>query len=320
MKTEKVDKDLCNRNIPKNPIVSIIIPHRNSLSLLRRAVLSIPDDLLFEVIIVDNSEEPISCDYFDSERVNVRICYSSTAKGAGAARNEGLRHANGTWILFLDADDFYYPQSLYKALDYLDVKYDILFFKVGSCFSDTLIKADRGDALTILINNYLSKKENAESLLRLRFFPPCAKFYRFDFIRCRNIWFDEVPAANDIMFSLKSGYLANRIQVIDLELYCLTVNRGSITHTLNRINLDSRFNVILRYNAFLRNNKLDNFQLSVMAFIYLAKNYSLKLPFIYFCKAVKSGSNPFRGALTWIPNYISHIRFLVNDGKYIVKH
>ncbi len=47
---------------------------------------------------------------------------------------------------------------------------------------------------------------------------------------------DEVPAANDVMFSVKCGYFARRICASDREIYCVTSAAGTLETTFNERN------------------------------------------------------------------------------------
>ena len=84
---------------------SIIIPHRNIHTLLQRCIDSIParDDV--QIIIVDDNSDPNIVDFDNFPGKNnpqVEIYLTKEGKGAGYARNVGLDHAKGKWLLFAD--------------------------------------------------------------------------------------------------------------------------------------------------------------------------------------------------------------------------
>ena len=87
---------------------SIIIPHHNTPELLKACVDSIPirDDL--QIIIVDDNSDKSVVDFNNFPGVackNLEVVLSQKGRGAGWARNEGLKYAQGKWILFADSDD-----------------------------------------------------------------------------------------------------------------------------------------------------------------------------------------------------------------------
>lgn len=99
----------------KDQIVSIIIPTYQRSHFLRRAIksalASAPENCT-EVIVVPNGQgtewKGIS-DEFSSER---RIKWHPiSSANVGAARNHGIEMASGSFIRFLDDDDFFYPSA-----------------------------------------------------------------------------------------------------------------------------------------------------------------------------------------------------------------
>jgi len=90
---------------------SIIIPHKDIPDLLQRCLDSIPvrDDV--EVIVVDDNSDPRKVDFEHFPQwkgKDYHYFLTKEGKGAGYARNVGLDHAQGRWIIFADADDFFY--------------------------------------------------------------------------------------------------------------------------------------------------------------------------------------------------------------------
>ncbi len=74
----------------------------------------------WEMIIVENhstDDGPQIAQRYarKDERIHF-INAPAKVKGPGAARNEGLRHATGEWVLFLDADDLIEPDHLENLL------------------------------------------------------------------------------------------------------------------------------------------------------------------------------------------------------------
>jgi teichuronic acid biosynthesis glycosyltransferase TuaG len=99
------------------PEVSIIVPCLNGMPFLKTALESVQRQSFgdWELIYVDNGSSDGSIEFarrasiFDS-RVNVQTC--SDKKSAAAARNCGLEVAKGSYISFLDCDDWWHPNKL----------------------------------------------------------------------------------------------------------------------------------------------------------------------------------------------------------------
>ena len=105
--------------------VSIIIPVYNDEKFLAKSLKSIQEQTLknIEIIYVDDGSTDLSCslieEYMQSDS-RIRLFYQKHA-GAGVARNKGISIANGEYISFLDADDYYYEKNaleiMYKEAD-----------------------------------------------------------------------------------------------------------------------------------------------------------------------------------------------------------
>lgn len=96
------------------PLFSIIIPAYNAERTLERAVSSIQSEfdnrISYEILIIENGSsdntnqivQKLIC-------ANVRVFHSE--KGVSNARNCGIEHAEGHWVMFVDADDTLLPGS-----------------------------------------------------------------------------------------------------------------------------------------------------------------------------------------------------------------
>jgi glycosyltransferase involved in cell wall biosynthesis/SAM-dependent methyltransferase len=93
-----------------NPIVSIVIPFYNVEAYLEDCLRSVLDQDLddFEVILVDDQSPDGSraiAERFAAKDDRLRIVAHAANAGLGPARNSGVRHARGEYVLFLDSDD-----------------------------------------------------------------------------------------------------------------------------------------------------------------------------------------------------------------------
>jgi glycosyltransferase involved in cell wall biosynthesis len=110
--------------IPNGPLVSVVLPTRNRVDLLERAVESVLRQSLtdFELIIVDDASEDGTKAYLATVEVRdprVRVVRNLAAMGGAGARNAGLRLSRGEWTAFLDDDDQWLPTKLQRQLERL---------------------------------------------------------------------------------------------------------------------------------------------------------------------------------------------------------
>ena len=101
--------------------VSVIIPVYNVEPYLKQCMDSVVGQTLkdIEIICVDDGSTDGSLDIlreYAAEDNRIQIIEQKNA-GAGAARNNGMRHATGKYLSFLDSDDFFEPRMLEKAYD-----------------------------------------------------------------------------------------------------------------------------------------------------------------------------------------------------------
>jgi glycosyltransferase involved in cell wall biosynthesis len=252
---------------------SIIIPHKNTPDLLQRCLDSVPrrDDV--QIIVVDDNSDPDKVDFEHFPGLGdsfVEVVFTKEGKGAGYARNVGLAKALGKWILFADADD-YFVENWYASVEkYLTSDYEVVFFAPTSIDKETGLIGDRHISSSIIINNYINfiidtppKKDKivkkSELELRYSFHTPYSKLIKLDLIKIHNIKFDETPAANDTMFSIRVGYYMTNYYVLPDIIYCITVNTGTLTTTFTEKNFNARLSVFYNKYLFLKDklNKID---------------------------------------------------------------
>ena len=102
--------------------VSVIVPAYQSANTIERALRSIALQTVLpsEVVVVDDGSDDGTAEVARSvaSAMNdiVLQVIEQQNRGAGAARNRGLRAAQGELIAFLDADDEWLPQKLQRSI------------------------------------------------------------------------------------------------------------------------------------------------------------------------------------------------------------
>lgn len=276
---------------------SVIVPHFESPDVLPRAIASVPERADIEVLIIDNSQTPISSTLF-SERKNVRILYSPYGKGAGAARNIGLENARGQWLVMLDADDFFTADAFATMDQYVKTEADIVFFYAADYDSESRLVNGRMDTTNILIDDYI--QSHNDDGIRYGWSSPCAKMIRRSMVEEHTIRFDETHVANDMLFSVKTGYWAKRVEALPETIYCATIREGSLTQIASLSNLNGRIEATVRFNTFLKAHGIREQRKSIMYLVYtIARTYGYREAVKALCRSIRMGNNPFIGCTRW---------------------
>lgn len=104
------------------PLVSAIIPTHNRARMLARAVRSVLRQTYprIEIIVVDDASRDDTKEVLESfADPRIRYVRHETNKGGAAARNTGIRAAQGEYIAFLDDDDEWMPEKTEEQLKVL---------------------------------------------------------------------------------------------------------------------------------------------------------------------------------------------------------
>lgn len=274
---------------------SVIIPYRDTLVLLHKAVASIPDREDIQVIIVDNSVVPLTEEQIPKKQsANVVYITSDPTMGAGRARNEGLKQAQGRWLLFLDADDYFTDDAVTTFDKYLTSDYDIIYFDADSIRLKDGTQSDRHETIHHLIQGFLDKGD--EGLLRYRFVNPISKMLKADFVLNGGFKFDETRVSNDVWFSVQTGHAARKVTADASKVYMITAGESgsSLTRKRTSENWFIRYQVSVKVNKFLKSVGKYQYHIRLLGFLNIAlKEFGFKEYLHFLNYALKNGVGIF---------------------------
>ena len=146
-------------------LISIIVPVYNVSKYLRHCV----DSLLrqtyenIEILLVDDGSTDDSgelCDQFMESDNRIRVIHQKN-QGVSVARNEGLRQARGSWVMFVDSDDWVEPEICETLLD------RALKSNCDICGCDLLkeVEGERPQIQAVYKHDVLIQKPEMESLV-----------------------------------------------------------------------------------------------------------------------------------------------------------
>lgn len=251
---------------------SFIIPHKNCPELLIRCVNSIPEREDIQIIIVDDNSDAGKKPSIDRNEVEVILLDTQHSKGAGRARNVGLEHAEGKWLLFADCDDFY-TDGFIDVLDrYIDLDLDIVYFDAYAMPKD-------GNNLI-----YMDKTGCSINEVKYKHRQPWNKLFNHSFIKQHHLTFEEVICGNDMRFVILAGLKAKKIALEHSALYVYAYNPVSITNKKHTI--ENRFCAFLhnvQRNAFFYSIGVKGLNVNYFTFF---KTILIQDGFIFFIKLV----------------------------------
>lgn len=244
------------------PRYSIIIPHHNIPDLLQRCLSSIPQRNDLQVIVIDDKSDeryiPL-LNQIEKEYSWIKFVYSKAGKGAGHTRNIGLEYAEGEYILFADADD-YFTYCLGKVLDdYKENLFDIIFFNAISLDTDTYTASNRSIHLNEMIKEYNKNPNKAIVHLKYTFGEPWCKIINHELIKKNGIRFSETIIHNDTKFSYLVGYYGQNIKIDTRAIYCVTDRKGSVSKKVSLDRLLTRTDVFSEANFFFKSHNINIF-------------------------------------------------------------
>ena len=112
--------------------ISVVVPVYNVEAYLERCVESILQQTYahFELILINDGSTDSSgqiCDHLASQYENIKVYHIENA-GVSNARNMGIQLATGSWVTFIDSDDFVtqdYLATLASAVERVNVGFAI---------------------------------------------------------------------------------------------------------------------------------------------------------------------------------------------------
>ncbi len=206
----------------KKPLISVVVPVYNAEDYMEKCINSLLAQTYvnLEIILVNDASTDNSgyiCNNYAARDTRVRAFHFQKNRGPSAARNEGICHAKGMFISFVDADDHVEPELLEKLYDCLEENEA----EISACGADG-IDLKSGSAAVY-------SQEEAVSCLAQGFpfnHVPWGKLYSANLLReCR---FDEnVYYSEDLLFLYSVLKRTKRVSYLPDTLYHYTQREGS---------------------------------------------------------------------------------------------
>ena len=232
--------------------ISIIVPIYNIEEYLEKCVKSIQKQTYknIEILLVDDGSKDncaSMCDNMALKDERIKVIHKKNG-GLSSARNEGIKHATGKYICFVDGDDFIredYCEVLYNALvetksDVSAVSYkEIKNSKTRIYNSAARSKKEFDDKLTLYNRN-----ETIIQFLHWKNFRIAwNKLYKASILK--DVWFKEGTTFEDMFFNYKVLSKCKKVAYVNSPCYCYIRRDGSISTTYSEKNLNDFADAIL---------------------------------------------------------------------------
>lgn len=209
-----------------NPTVSVVVPVYNTQPFLDRCIKSIINQTYtsLEIILVDDGStdtSPLICDKYAEQDSRV-IVFHNANKGANRARHFGVKKSNGSYVMFVDSDDWLQSCCVEELVARISDSIDIVIgLKWEANGPDTIFS----------INEWRSICAKGGLLMSL--FAKLFKKVLFD-----DFIFDiptDLFICEDDIVNIRIAWKAkNDVVLINKCLYCYNCdNKNSITHNFN---------------------------------------------------------------------------------------
>lgn len=214
--------------------LSIVIPLYNVQSYIEKCICSLEQQDIganeYEILVIDDGSPDDSAaivERLQQKYSNIRLLHKSNG-GLGSARNYGIKHAIGEYIMFVDSDDYIennvfsimFSELYEHNLDYLG--YGIVEIR-GKEYKNGFENIER----PLNIISGLEYVKNYQISISA-----CTHILKTEIYKKNNIYFNEEIIHEDYDFVLRMYQYCNRMKFIDLHVYNYVIKEtGSITST-----------------------------------------------------------------------------------------
>jgi glycosyltransferase involved in cell wall biosynthesis len=218
--------------MPSRIKLSVIIPVFNTIEYLDECILSLINQRLIdiELIFIDNGSDDGSYEKLKAIEAEKNSSFfrvfQVTVGGCGHCRNYGIQLAKGEHIGFCDSDDWCSGDMFERLLNAaVDFDADIA---IGEII--------RWNPKKGVLSPYFGEKyfksgfySPAERPFLIKMTNCYNKIYKKELLISNNIYFQDLPLHEDVTFTFKALYLANKIVSVPEARYFYRHNLNSIT-------------------------------------------------------------------------------------------
>ncbi len=201
--------------------VSVIVPVYNASEYISECLESLLQQSYqnIEILLIDDHSSDNCLQILNefAENQKIKVLWNEKNLGQGPTRNVGLRAASGSFVCFIDADDWVdkgYIEGLVNAIK-----------KTGADLVITSYRSQRGQ-------HFENKKVSSRLVRGADIYPAailnpyrnampsvCTRIYRKEIIDRNNLFFSSVRTGQDFEFNLKYMFACDLVVLLPLDSY-----------------------------------------------------------------------------------------------------
>lgn len=210
-------------------LVSIIVPVYNVEAYIEQCLTSLVSQTYnnIEIIVINDGSTDHSGDICEKWRERRDLIYiSKKNEGLGATRNQGIKVARGSYILFVDSDDWLAPNAVASMIACIgqEEKPDVIALSRYYEFNDQTKKGREIRQNEWIGVESICSEEQRRMYLLYGFVVTWGKLFRKKFLLENEIWMPSIPHEDNAVFA-EIIFRANKVQFCDKPLYYYRVGR-----------------------------------------------------------------------------------------------
>lgn len=273
------------------PEISVVVPVYNVENYLRQSLDSLANQTFkdFEVICVNDGSTDSSLSILEEyanndERFKI---ISQENKGLSGARNTGMNYINGSYLLFLDSDDWLEKNALELLYNQVSILNSEMIMFPYRYFNEDTNEYEENDftKLNMFDSSVDNKNFNYKNISDIVFRIPheSIKLYKVETLKKLAIKFPEGLNYEDAYFFYKIFFKLNKVSIIRTPIYNYRIRTGSICTTGAEKSFDI-FKILTCIENFLKEDHIyeklrDEFILFIvinLKFVYLRLDESFR--------------------------------------------
>lgn len=228
--------------------ISIIVPVYNSEKYITDCLTSLINQTYknIEIIIVDDGSNDKSfkiCSKYSKKDSRIKI-YKKLNGGVSSARNFGIEQSTGSFIMFVDSDDYLNINSIENAVKYIDADDKICIFDCENIDGNFINRSLKKQNEKIEYISSVLLWNNKTSFNSKYINSVVSHFYNTEYIKNNNIRFvDGLIIGEDMIFNIESIKNIDSIKYSNVNVYNYRSNHNSVMHKSNSevLNNDIKF-------------------------------------------------------------------------------